>query len=66
MNTAWGDAQFALDFYQTCLTLLVWLLASFGCFGILATVMLLCLECIPFTRSASRSLKRPNEIDVRG
>jgi hypothetical protein len=52
MNPAWGDAQIVLDFYQTCLRLLVWLLAAFACLGILASVMLLCLECLPSSRSA--------------
>jgi hypothetical protein len=45
MNTAWMDAQFVFDFYQTFLTLLVWLLASFACLGILASVMFLFVEC---------------------
>ena len=45
MTTTWVDAQIVLDFYQTCLTLLVWLLATFACLGILASVMFLCVEC---------------------
>jgi len=44
MTTTWVDAQIVLDFYQACLTLLVWLLASFACLGILASVMFLCVE----------------------
>jgi hypothetical protein len=36
MNTAWTDAQFVFDFYQTCLTLLAWFLATFACLGVLA------------------------------
>jgi len=66
MTTTWVDAQIVLDFYQTCLTLLVWLLASFAGLGILASVMFLCLECAtPLTRSPSRSLKPPSEIGVQ-
>ena len=66
MDTAWMEGQFVLDFYQACLTLLVWLLASFAGLGILASVMFLCLECAtPLTRSASRSLKPPSEIGVQ-
>jgi hypothetical protein len=53
MNTTWVDAQFVLDFYQAFLTLLVWLLATFACLGVLAAVMFLCWECShPFARSA--------------
>jgi hypothetical protein len=66
MSTAWMDAQFVFDFYQACLTLLVWLLASFAGLGILASVMFLCVEyATPLTRSASRSLKPPSEIGVQ-
>ena len=65
MNKAWMDVQFVFDLYQTFLTLLVWLLATFACLGILASVMLLCLECLPSSRSASRSLKPPSEIGVQ-
>jgi hypothetical protein len=52
------DGQIVLDFYQAFLTLLVWLLASFACLGVLASVLLLYLECIPFTRPASHCLTR--------
>ena len=65
MNTTWMDGQFVLDFYQACLAVLFWLLASLACLGVLATVMFLCLECIPSIRPASRSLKQPGEIGVR-
>jgi hypothetical protein len=66
MNTPWVDGQILLDFYQACLTLLAWLLASFACLGILASVMFLCVEyATPLTRSASRSLKPPSEIGVQ-
>jgi hypothetical protein len=44
MGRAWMDAQFALAVYQAFLTLLVWVLAAFACFGFLASVLLLCLE----------------------
>jgi hypothetical protein len=62
MNTAWIDGQFMLDFYQTCFILLVWLLASFACLGVLASVMLLCLECISSNGLASLASKLHNEI----
>jgi hypothetical protein len=39
MNTPWVDGQILLDFYQACLTLLVWLLATFAGLGILASGM---------------------------
>jgi hypothetical protein len=55
MDTAWVDAQIVLDFYQTFLMLLVRLLASFACLGILASVMFLCVECaapLPDLRAA--------------
>ena len=45
MDMTWVAPQIALDFYQTCLTVLVWVLASFACLGILASVMFLCVEC---------------------
>ena len=59
MSTAWMDAQLVVDFYQICLTLLVWLLATFACLGVLASVVLLCLECPPFSRSPGRSKAVP-------
>jgi hypothetical protein len=45
VNTTWMDGQFVLSFYQACLTLLVWLLATFSCLGILTSLAMLCYEC---------------------
>jgi len=39
MTTTWVDGQIVLDFYQAFLTLLVWILATFACLGILASGM---------------------------
>jgi hypothetical protein len=47
MGRACMDAQFELGVYQAFLTLLVWLLATFACLGIVASVVLLFLECSP-------------------
>jgi len=66
MNTAWMDGQFVLDFYQAWLTVLVWLLATFACLGILASVILLFVECNPHSRSADRASKPANEIGAQG
>jgi len=66
MNTAWMDGQIVLDFYQAFLTLLVWLLASFACLGVLASVLLLCLECSPSTGSASLAPKPHCDIGAQG
>ena len=66
MNTAWMDGQFALDFYQTFLTLLAWLLATFACLGVLASVLQLCLECSPSTGSASLAPKPHCDIGAQG
>jgi hypothetical protein len=66
MNTAWMDGQFVLDFYQACLTLLVWLLATFACLGVLASGLLLCLECSSSTGSASLASKRHCDIGAQG
>lgn len=66
MKTAWMDAQFVLDFHQTCLTLLVWLLATFACLSVLASVLQLCLECSLSTRSASLASKPHCDIGAQG
>jgi uncharacterized iron-regulated membrane protein len=67
MGTAWMDAQFVLDFYQTCLAVLVWLLATFACLTVLATAMFLWRErTTPSNRPASPPLRRPSEMGVRG
>jgi hypothetical protein len=66
MNTAWMDGQFVLDFYQALLTLLVWLLATFACLGVLATALLLCLECSPSTGSASLASEPHCDIGAHG
>ncbi len=66
MDAAWANGQIVLDFYQACLAVLVWLLASFACLGILASVVLLFLECNPFTRSARRASEPASEIGAQG
>jgi bacteriorhodopsin len=66
MGTAWMDPQFVLDFYQACLTVLVWLLAAFACLGILAWVIMLFVECNPFPRSARRATEPASEISAQG
>lgn len=48
MNPAWMDPQSVVNFYQAFLTLLVWILATSVCVGILVSVILLFLECHPF------------------
>ena len=65
MDTAWMDAQLVVDFYQTCLTLLVWLLAAFACLGVLASVLLFCLECSLSTGSASLASKPHGDIGTQ-
>jgi hypothetical protein len=57
MNPTWMDAQFVLDVYQAFLTLLVCILATFACLGVLASVLVLCLECNPSTGSAGLAPK---------
>jgi hypothetical protein len=67
MSRAWMDAQFVLDFYQACPTLLVWLLASFACLTVLATVMFVWRErTTPANRPATPPLGSPNVLGVRG
>jgi hypothetical protein len=66
MNTTGMDGQFVLDFYQTFLTLLVWLLAALACLGILAWVIMLFVECNPFPRSARRATEPASEISAQG
>jgi len=66
MDTAWLDGQFVLDFYQACLAVLVWLLATFACLGVLASVLQLCLECSPSTGSASLASKLHCDIGAQG
>jgi uncharacterized iron-regulated membrane protein len=67
MGTAWMDPQFVLDFYQACLTVLVWLLAAFACLTVFATVMFLWWErTTPSNRPASPPIRHPSELGVRG
>ena len=47
MNTEWMNEQFVLDFYQSFLTLLVWVLASFACLGLVASLALLFVDRAP-------------------
>lgn len=57
METAWMDEQFVISFYQTCLTFLVWLLATFTCLGVLTAAAMVCQECRLFSASAGRASK---------
>ncbi len=49
MNAVWMDAHFMLDHYQESVLTLVWLLATFTCLWVLASLVLLYLECDPST-----------------
>jgi hypothetical protein len=62
MNSAWMDGQFVLSFYQTCLLMLAWLLTTFACLGILASVVMVCHECGSFSRLGSPALVAHSEI----
>ena len=69
MDTTWMDEQFVLDFYQTCLTLLFWLLATFACLGILASVIFLYVECaapLPDHRGLAQRVHTPWQSDATG
>ncbi len=64
MNSAWMDVQFAGDVYQAFLILLVWVPAPFICFGVLAPVILLVVECE--FRSAHLASRPENEMGGHG
>ena len=56
VDPPWMDPQSVLDFYQVFLTLLLWMLASLACVGILVSVTLLFLVCHPFTHGRKHAL----------
>ncbi len=57
MNADWMDANFVLDYYQESVIILVWLLASFTCFWVFASMILLYLECHPLRGLSPRRRK---------
>ena len=64
MGPTWMDAQFVLNVYQAFLTLLVWFLAIFACFGVLVSVLLLIVECR--LRSADMAPEHANRLASHG
>lgn len=61
----WMEGQFALSFYQAFLTLLVWLLATLACLGAVASLVMVCFECMSFFRPASLVPEAHTDIDFK-